>query len=85
LIFQHLNILLKFKDGDYNKQIKEMYTNPDETVNKKKYIQYLSISNKTKNRNVYKTTNCLCDRCNNNQLLKIEKLKAFVPKYEVSE
>lgn len=74
---------MKLKDGDYNKPIKEMYTNPDETVNKKKYLHYFSILNKTKNRNLYKTTNCLCDRCNNNQLLKIEKLKAFVPKNEV--
>jgi hypothetical protein len=60
-----------------------MYTNPDDKINKKKYFQYLNMSNTTKNKNSYKTTNCLCERCNNNQFLKIEKLKAFVPKNEV--
>jgi hypothetical protein len=62
-----------------------MYTNPNEKIDRKKYIQYLNLSNKTNSKNLYTTSNCLCERCNNNQLMKIEKLKAFVPKNEVFE
>lgn len=37
----------------------------------------------THNKSMYKSTNCLCERCNWHQQLKMEKLSNFEPKNEV--
>ena len=62
------------KDGDYNKDINEMYEAKKANKN----------NTNSSNTNVsYKSTNCLCERCNFYQQLKIEKLSKFEPKKEV--
>ena len=62
------------KDGDYNQNIKEMHTNENKVTNSKRNYQAGS----------YKSTNCLCERCNFYQQLKIEKLSKFEPKNEIT-
>lgn len=59
------------KDGDYNRDISEMRVQNSE---KATYNIY--------NKSLYKSTNCLCERCNLYQQLKMEKLSRFEPKNE---
>ena len=60
------------KDGDYNKDIAEMRSQNSEKSHFNSY-----------NNSTYKSTNCLCERCNWYQQLKIEKLSNFEPKNKV--
>lgn len=52
------------------------------------YKKHKTLSDKNNkfllnNKNTPKTVNLLCDKCNNYQKLKIEKLSTFEPKSEV--
>lgn len=62
------------KDGDYNKEISEMHKDQSDTLNE--------LNSNSLNQVVYRSTNCLCQRCNYYQQLKIEKLSKFEPKKE---
>lgn len=59
------------QDGDYNKVIPEMFVNLNENKSSSSY---------SSNRTNYKSSNCLCAKCNVNEETKLKKIREFKPK-----